>query len=168
MPKATQNSWPNLRPAPAEKADLEIEAVIEPEAYALITQGFIPHTRHDKWFIYLSDDGWLRCYRAATGVLVYWAKFEADESEEEKTYTITAAWVNRNTEEYRMKDPAYDARVFVYLLRKLLLKHDVPFPTPAAMPHQNKPLHEKHVMGHNESSSGSKPSFIPLNDLLGS
>lgn len=166
MPKATPKSWPNLRSAPAAKADLEIEAVIEPEAYALIQQGFIPRTRNDKWFIYLSEDGWLRCHRAATGVLVYWAKFDSTQNEGEDAYTITEAWANRKTEEYRMKDAAYDARVFVYLLRKLLLKHDVPFPTPAAMPHQNKPLHEKHVMGHDDTIGGSKPSFIPLNDLL--
>lgn len=163
MNKATRQSWPYpLRPFPQEKAELEIEAVIEPEAYELIQQGFTPQTASDKWFIYLDDDGWLYCHRATTGSCIYWAKFEP----KDEHYTISEAWANRNTPEYRMKDAAYDARVFVYLLRKLLLKHDVAFPTPAGMPHQNRALHETHVMGHDEHSSTHKLSFIPLNDLL--
>lgn len=154
----------NLKPLPPERAKLEIEAEIEPDAFALIQHGYTPRNPQDKWLIYLDDDNWLHCYRSQTGTCIFLAHF-APHPEQAEAYTIDKAWVNRNSDQYRMKDLVYDAKLFIYLLRRLLLGHNVPFPVPERMPHQNKPLHERHVMGKQENdhkNGSSPPSFIPL------
>lgn len=158
--EANRHSW-RIKPIPTKKEELLIEADIEAEAFERIRQGFVPQTPSDKWFIYMGDDGWLYCHRAASGSCIFGARFH--QQSDGTGYTISKAWVSRDGQAYRSTDTAYDARLFIYLLRCLLLGHDVPFPTPTSMPHSNKNLHERHVMGEN----GQKPaSFISLDDLL--
>ena len=162
----------HLKPLPPERAALEIEAEIEPDAWALIQRGFVPRTPQDKWVIFLDDHNWLHIHRSLTGTCIFLAHF-APHPEQDEIYTIDQAWVNRNSDQYKMKDLVYDAKLFVYLLRRLLLGHNVPFPVPERMPHQNKPLHEQHVMGQRRKKTASDDdepdeppsSFIPLNLL---
>ena len=62
----------------------------------------------------------------------------------------------------------YDARLLVYLIRKLLLKHNVPFPMPENVPQKQRRQHEELVMGKNNGTNdgdGSSSTFIPLNIL---
>ncbi len=133
---------------PTLTADLEIEAEIEPEAFALIQKGFEPASPQDKWRLVFNDDLQLDIFRVASGSCIFTAQFAPLND----GYTITRALVNRDPAQYRSQDPVYDARLFIYLLRKLLLKHDVPFPLPADMPHRNKTIHEQHVMGQNQAN----------------
>ncbi len=158
-----------LKPLPTERAPLEIEAEIEPEAFALIQRGFVPRSPQDTWILYMDADHWLHVHRSQTGTCIFLAHFTPHPSQT-GFYTIDEAWVNRASEQYKMKDSVYDAKLFVYLLRRLLLGHNVPFPVPERMPHENKPLHEQHVMGqrdaHGDNKGGDPPAtFIPL-DLL--
>jgi hypothetical protein len=149
------------------RASLEIEAEIEPEAFALIQRGYLPRTPADKWLIRYTADGWLHMHRSQTGICVYLAHF-APHPTQSGFYTIDEAWVNRDSTQYKMKDLVYDAKLFIYLLRRLLLGHNVPFPVPDRMPHENKPLHEQHVMGQggndgDGTGDGVAPAtFIPL------
>lgn len=146
---------PELKPLPTARIPLEIEALIEPDAFELIRSGYESTSPGDRWIIRLEEDLWLRMYRRTTGSCIYAARLAPDG----ENYTIPEAWANRDPAQYRGSDPVYDARLFVYLIRRLLLKHDVPFPHPADLPHQNKVIHEKHVMGGDDDQ---KSSYIPL------
>jgi hypothetical protein len=139
---------------------MEIEAVIDEEAFGRIQLGFTPQDTQDKWAIRLEEGNWLRCYRAWTGYCIYEAQLVWDESA--AGYTIPSAWANRHPDQYRNTDVVYDARTFIYLIRRLLLGHAVPLPTPTNLSHRHKLVHEKHVMGGGENE---RPSIIPL-DLL--
>lgn len=145
---------------PAERAELEIEAVIEAEAFGRIRLGYAPRTEQEKWLLRWEAGNWLSCYRTATGHCIYTARFEADDTAE--NYTIPEAWANRNPAQYRNQDTPYDARLFIYLVRRLLLGHNVPFPAPTALSHRHKLTHEQHVMGTDDNTPSS---VIPL-DLL--
>ena len=149
---------PLQKPFPTARAEMEIEAEIEDDAFALIQAGFTPRSDADKWLIEMDADQWLRIYRTATGSCIFIAHFTPAAA----GYTIDEAWVNRSPAEYLSRDTAYDARLFVYLLRRLLLKHQVPFPQPASLPHQNKAVHENHVMG---MQADGHDSFIPLDQV---
>lgn len=143
---------------PTEYANLDIDATIEYDAYQLIEKGFVPQTKEDKWFIYMNEAGWLHIHRSASGSCIFKVQFESVAN----GYTITHAKVNRHPDQYKGQDPAYDARLLIYLIRKLLLKHNVPFPMPGNVPHKQKSTHEKMVMGKGDDDG---PSFIPLNIL---
>ena len=43
---------------------------------------------------------------------------------------VVESWANRNPEQYRWKSAEYDRRLVLYLIDRILLKQDVPFPTP--------------------------------------
>lgn len=145
----------NFKPLPPQTAELEIEAHIEPEAFELIKKGFAPTDSSAKWALVMDDALELRIYRTATGSCIFAVQF----SPLEDGFTISHAAVNRDPAQYRGQDPVYDARLLIYLIRRLLLGHPVPFPMPAALPQQNKAVHEQHVMG---SPAGHTPSVIPL------
>ena len=145
---------------PAEREAMEIEAVIDEEAFGRMQAGFTPQDTQDKWLIRMEDGGWLRCYRAWTGYCIYEAQLVWEDTA--AGYTIPHAWANRHPAQYRNSDIVYDARTFIYLIRHLLLGHDVPLPAPANLSHRHKLIHEKHVMG---DGGKQRPSVIPL-DLL--
>lgn len=148
-----------LKALPMLRAELEIDATIDAEAMALIKAGYTPQQPQDKWLLHMDEADWLHVYRAASGSCIFSARFESAGA-----HTVIAeAWVNRDSREYKGQDAAYDARLFIYLVRKLLLKHSVPFPMPANLPHGDKVTHEQHVMGASEGGA----SFIPLNILNG-
>lgn len=146
----------HYKPLPEELAELEIDAHIDEEAFALIRQGYAGSRTTDKWALIFQGESILKIYRTATGSCIFEVTFAPIDG----GVTITRAVVNRRPDQYRGQDPVYDARLLIYLIRKLLLKHSVPFPMPADLPQRNKAAHERHVMGSQEDTP---PSFIPLN-----
>lgn len=146
------------KPLPAERAVLDLEMVVDGQAWQELQKGFTPQSEQDKWVI-TSQENTLFFGRSSSGSCIFEAHFAPLENGE---YQLTAAYANRHPAEYRNQDGDYDSRLLIYLIRRLLLNHPVPFPQPAALPHQNKTTHEKHVMGGGEDRPGS---FIPLNLL---
>ncbi len=162
MTKIAQKSdWKN-RPLPAERAPLDIDATIEQDAWEKIRVGAVPQSADDKWFIYVDESDMMHVHRASTGTCIFMVQFAPHASGE--GITISEALANRNPEQYRNTKAGYDAKLLIYLIRRLLLKHDVPFPSPSAMPKTNLGTHEQHVMG-SESGIDKRPGssgFIPI------
>ncbi|MDA0243412.1 MAG: hypothetical protein OT477_08355 [Chloroflexi bacterium] len=148
-----------FHPLPEQRAQMEIDALVDAEAFGRIQLGFTPADMQDKWHMRMEEGQWLRCYRSWTGHCIYEVRFEWGETAEGEGYTIPEAWVNRDPTQYRNEDTAYDARMFIYLVRRLLLGHNVTLPAPNALSHKHKLVHEKHVMGEKDNG---RPSVILL------
>ena len=162
MTKVAQYSDWKSRPLPEERAPLDIDATIETDAWEQIKQGVVPQSADDKWFIYTDKQDRMFVHRASTGTCIFEVQFAPHSSGE--GITITEALANRNPQQYRNTKAGYDAKLLIYLIRRLLLKHDVPFPAPTSMPKTNMPTHEQHVMGK-ESGIDKRPGssgFIPI------
>jgi hypothetical protein len=106
--------------------------------------GLLPVQMEDKWFIYYEED-WLYLHRSWTGACIYGVHLAPDG----EGSSVAAAWASRATEEYTRSDDAYDARLLAFLVDRLLLRLDVPFPVPDAIEGGDRAsLYRHHVVGH--------------------
>lgn len=122
---ATSKSWKRL-PPPAERAPLGFEAQFTDVEAEQITLGLVPEQMEDKWFIYF-DEGWLRFHRSWTGAYIYALKLDGSST----GVRVVDSWVNRNPDQYKASDTAYDRRLVRFLIDAFLLKRpDVSFPMP--------------------------------------
>jgi hypothetical protein len=64
--------------------------------------------------------------------------------------TVEEAWVNRSPEQYREPDDAYE--LLSFLVKRLLLGHDVRFPTRPGVEPDKAPLLVHHVVGYARSN----------------
>jgi hypothetical protein len=138
--RATRTWWKYipLRPLPAARARLKLTRSFSPEEHRRLALGLVPKGMEDKWLIFL-EDGWLYFHRSWTGKCVYTVRLRAEGAEGEGS-AIEEAWVNRDPEEYKRTDDAYDARLLGFLMDRLLLDRDVPFPLPAEAPEEDASL----------------------------
>jgi hypothetical protein len=77
----------------------------------------------EKWFV-LFERPYLLLYRSWTGTLIY--RLEMDEGPDGAK--VVSATVLDNPEMYRRGSFDYEASLVSYLVRRLLLKQEVPFP----------------------------------------
>ena len=124
METAKPDSW-QREPMPDSVAELDYDATFSKAEYERIARGLIPETMDDKWFIFLEGDR-LNVHRSWTGHCIYEVEFAASAD----TYTVRRARVNRDPEQYRETDDAYDARLLDFVIRRLVLGEDVPRPLP--------------------------------------
>ncbi len=102
----------------------QFERSFSSEEYELISNGLIPEQMEDKWFIYLESD-WVNFHRSWTGYWVYRLRLVRVPS----GYKVTEAWVNRDPKQYASRNEKHDAAVLEFLIDRLLLSKDVPFPS---------------------------------------
>jgi len=103
---------------------MDYEAAFTDAEAERLRQGLKPCEMEDKWFIYFQD-GWLYLHRSWTGAQIYWLKLDGSQA----GVRVTESWVNRDPEQYRETDAAYDRLLLDFLIRRLLLGQDVEFPT---------------------------------------
>lgn len=127
---------------PAETADLDVSLTVGPKEVQLIARGHIPSGMDDKWFIYHEDDGvWF--HRSWTGICIYRVTLQPTKA---GGGIITAAVANRNPEQYKSTDEAYDKLLLLYLIEHLLLGRDVSFPVPKSVS-STAGVYQHHVVG---------------------
>jgi hypothetical protein len=144
MAPATRASW-QIRPLPATRAPLRYERSFTPDEHARVVLGLVPRLVDDKWFIYFEQD-WLYLHRASTGVCIYGVRLGP--APEKGASVVEEAWVNRTREEYTRTDDEYDARLLSFLVDRLLLGRDVPFPVPDVIAETNRTeSYRQHVVG---------------------
>ncbi|MEM7800770.1 MAG: hypothetical protein AAF633_16385 [Chloroflexota bacterium] len=152
-----------LKALPAERDQLDIDATIDHDAFAKMAAGFIPKSPADKWILLMDDKLTLYVHRIQSRTCIFQIRFEPTP---DKAYMrIAEGWVNRNPQEYRSTKAGYDAKLLIYLIRSLLLNHDVPFPAPSNLSEPNQQDHEQHVMGQVKGVEKTQTSFIPINVL---
>lgn len=139
--RATADSW-KTKSMPAARKELLIEGSLTREEYVQISQGLVPQSRDDKWFIYLQGE-WLNFHRSWTGTCV----FQLQIVPAGDIYRVTKAIVNRNASQYRNTDDEYDVALLSYLIDHLLLGRFAPFPMPQNLSEEDQERHKRLVMG---------------------
>jgi hypothetical protein len=133
---------------PEACARLGYERRFTAEEQRRLALGIVPRNMEDKWFIFF-EDGWLYLHRSWTGACIYRVRLApVDEGCE-----VAEAWVNRAPEEYTRRDDDYDVRLLRFLVDRLLLGLDAPFPVPEAVAGGDKAaLYRHHVVGHERTN----------------
>ena len=131
------------QPMPSETADLNYRQEFTPEEYQRISRGLIPQEMEDKWFAYL-EEGTLFWHRSWTGFCMYRVELVCQGDR----YRVRRALVNRNRQQYRSIDDAYDLELLRFLIDGLLLGRKVHFPLPPGLPEETpKGLFQHHASG---------------------
>lgn len=142
MPSVTKESWQTL-PPPECREPLGYQALFKDAEADCLIRGLKPEEMEDKWFVYF-EDGWLYLHRSWTGALIYWLKLEGSPAGSR----VTESWVNRDPGQYAETDIAYDRSMLDFLIRRMLLSQDVPFPIRASEAASSpKGIYQHHIVG---------------------
>ncbi len=155
--RAHASSWKN-RPMPPENKELAVEGILSRDEYGAVSLGYIPQSPADKWFIYLEKD-WLYFHRSQTGTCVFQVQIEPFEDR----YAIVKAVVNRNPQQYRNTDDAYDVALIAYVIDTVLLGRFAPFPQMKGLSADDQVRHQRHVMGASGPGGGERMTLRVLN-----
>ncbi|MCP4135019.1 MAG: hypothetical protein GY754_28855 [bacterium] len=132
MERATKDSW-QRKDIPASKIPLIIlNQSYSQQEYEAIKMGFIPRAMEDKWFIYFEDNK-LFLHRSWTGVCHYQVLFKEKTDEKTDLVTIHKAWFNPEDYDQEYAETSgifYEGKILLYLVDRLLLDKNPPFPIP--------------------------------------
>ena len=156
--RATRNSW-QTQALPHPRAKLNVQRVYTAEEYEQIALGFIPQEMEDKWSIFLEDDR-LYLHRSWTGFCTYEVHLSAHDGQ----HTIVAAWVSRDSEQYRETDDEYDAGLLLFLIDRLLLGRDVDIPQTPGLGLDQQPLAHWSQVGGARSRAEPLPQRFRFTD----
>jgi hypothetical protein len=146
--RATAVSWPN-KPMPDTHKEMLLDGRYTREEFVTMSQGFVPQSPADKWFIYLEGE-WLYCHRSASGSCIFQLKILPDE----ESYTADMLLVNQDPRQYRSLSDEYDVALVSYLIDAILLGRFAPFPQPEQFSEDDHARHQQHVMGQRPSDGG--------------
>jgi hypothetical protein len=134
---------------PDARKELLLDGRYTRKEYVTISQGFVPQSPADKWFIYLEDE-WLNIHRSASGSCIFQLQITPDEAD----YVANVLRVNQNPGQYRSLSDEYDVALLSYLVDAVLLGRFAPFPQPEQFFEEDYQRHQQHVMGQDSSDGG--------------
>ena len=146
--RATAVSWPN-KPMPDLRKELLLDGQYSREEFVTISQGVVPKTPADKWFIYLNSQ-WLYIHRSASGSCI----FQLQIAPNDEGYVADLLLVNQDPRQYRSLSDEYDVALVSYLIDAVLLGRFVPFPQPEQFAKDDHTKHQQHVMGQDSAGGG--------------
>ncbi|MCB8980942.1 MAG: hypothetical protein H6657_26350 [Ardenticatenaceae bacterium] len=146
--RATAVSWPN-KPMPELRKELLLDGQYSREEFVTISQGLVPQSPADKWFIYLADE-WLYFHRSASGSCIFQLQIMPDDN----GYAADILLVNQDPGQYRSLSDAYDVALVSYLIDAILLGRFASFPQPEQFSQEDHAKHQQHVMGQNPTADG--------------
>ena len=144
MPEIAKASDWKTEKMPDEVGILDFQKVYSPEEFDRIKLGLIPKEMEDKWFIYFENQS-LNIHRSWTGYHIYQITIQ---SQEDNTYKIIQTLVNRNKDQYNQQNYEYDVLLIDYLIDRLLLGKNVPFPTPTALTGETSTIFKHSMVGY--------------------
>jgi hypothetical protein len=148
--KATRESWKAID-MPAERTKLPFGRTFSQAEYDRVALGFVPRSMEDKWFIY-SGKNRVYFHRSWSHHCIY----ELHLQQLKNGAKVIEAWVNRNPERYRFRNDDYDVKLLAFIIDRLLLSYDFPFPVPEGLPSAQVPLHQHNLVGYGRSNTESK------------
>ena len=143
---ATRASW-KTEPMPAARARLPYARAFDASEHERLLRGIVPAQMEDKWFVFY-EAPWLWFHRSWTGVAIYGVQLRVGEGGSE----VEAAWANRAPEQYRETDDAHDAAILSYLVERILLGREAPFPIRPSVDPAKATLLLHHVVGNARSN----------------
>lgn len=123
MERARKNDW-KTKEMPEEVDFFDLNKVISIKEYEQLCHGLIPSQMEDKWFIYVENDI-VYFHRSWVGSCIYQTTIE----KKENGIFLTSTVVNRNRDQYKFENNAHDQKLLDYLIDRLLLAKNVPFPS---------------------------------------
>lgn len=146
--RATAVSWPH-KPMPELRKELLLDGRYTRAEFVTISQGLVPQSPADKWFIYL-DGQWLYCHRSASGSCIFQLQIVPNAD----GYAADMLWVNQDPHQYRSLSDEYDVALVSYLIDAVLLGRFAPFPQPEQFAKDDHAKHQQHVMGQGAPDGG--------------
>lgn len=147
----TRADW-EIEPLPDRCARLDFQRNFSETEYARLTQGLIPQQMEDKWFIFFEDNT-LYFHRSWTGICIYVLRLEPSAG----GWRVIEVLVNRDPDQYTETNEAYDIALLNYLIDRLLLGKDLPFPVPGDIADDvETALYRHHVVGHERANDGGE------------
>ena len=143
---ATRDSW-KTEPMPATRARLAYARTFDRAEHERVTRGIVPGQMEDKWFVFY-EAPWLWFHRSWTGVAIYGVQLRTEEGGS----VVEQAWANRAPEQYRETDDAHDAAILAFLVERILLGRDVPFPVRPTVDPAKAVVLMHHVVGNARSN----------------
>lgn len=134
---------------PDARKELLLDGQYSREEFVTISQGVVPKTPADKWFIYL-DGEWLYFHRSASGSCI----FQLQIAPADAGYAADRLLVNQDPRQYRSLSDEYDVALVSYLIDAVLLGRFAPFPQPEQFSQEDHAKHQQHVMGQDASNGG--------------
>ena len=134
---------------PDIRKELLLDGQYTREEFVTISQGLVPQSPADKWFIYLEEQ-WLYVHRSASGSCIFQLQIVPGE----EGYTADLLLVNQDPRQYRSLSDEYDVALVSYLIDAILLGRFAPFPQPEQFSKEDHARHQQHVMGQNSSDGG--------------
>ena len=119
---AERGRW-NTQALPQLRASLPLLRRFNAEETTRLRRGLVPRDVEDKWFICCDEDQ-LLLYRAWTGICIYGATLRPDPN----GCTLVSPWVNREPSQYAQSDLDWDSALASWLIERLLLGRELPFP----------------------------------------
>ncbi|MGH9555482.1 MAG: hypothetical protein ACRD2Y_06630 [Terriglobales bacterium] len=139
---ATRSTWKRAHPMPERQAQLTFLGQYSAEEAERIRLGLVPAQMEDKWFIFL-EAAQLYLHRSWSGFCMFRVRLEpAGEG-----VRVAEAWVNRDPEQYSGTDDVYDVALLAYLIDRLLLGRQPPFPFPEGLQPEAESLFRHHMVG---------------------
>ena len=160
--KATRQSWPNLKPMPAQRSQLSIQRAFTEQEYERIRLGFIPERMEDKWFMFTEEDT-LYIHRSWTGYCIYQLKLIKGGTD----YVVGEAFANRDENQYSGSDDGFDEKMSMFLIDHLLLNKTYLMPMSGnVLAGIATELHYSHVLGAGQRAE-SGPIHLTIRGMLG-
>ena len=122
MKPAKKKDWKTTE-LPSKRESLDLQRTFTINEMDQISQGLIPKSMDDKWFIYSEANG-IYFHRSWSGSCIYFIKIEKSMSE----FEIVESWVNREPTQYSQSDIDYDLKLLSFLIDAHLLNKSVHFP----------------------------------------
>jgi hypothetical protein len=139
---ANKNDW-QTKPFPIAFKELPLEREFEKEEMEQIKIGLIPKQMEDKWFIYYEKNR-LNFHRSWTGHPIFQLIF----LETGDQCKVVKVLVNRETSEYNQVDDNYDIKFLNFLIDRLLLNKNIPFPKPDDIEDDKQAIYKHSMIGY--------------------
>ena len=134
---------------PDARKELLLDGQYSREEFVTISQGLVPQSPADKWFIYLEGE-WLYFHRSASGSCI----FQLQIAPNDDGYVADFLLVNQDPRQYRSLSDEYDVALVSYLVDAVLLGRFAPFPQPEHFAKDDHAKHQQHVMGQDSAGGG--------------
>jgi hypothetical protein len=146
MTTATRTDW-KIAAMPEARARLPYVRRFDRAEHERVTRGIVPAAMEDKWFIF-HEASWLWFHRSWTGVAIYGVRLELDDDGS----SVAEAWANRDPAQYRETDEGVDVPRLSFLVERILLGRNVPFPIPPGQDPATVPILIHRAVGYARSN----------------
>lgn len=120
---ANRTSWHKVKPLSQIYKNISLERRFSLDEYKIISQGYIPNSLDDKWFIFI-EENIMFIYNSRAGTCIYQIIFQKSDDH----YEIINVLVNRDPKEYINTNEIYDLHQVDFIIDWFLLGKSVPFP----------------------------------------